>query len=132
MAPLILYALLGTLRQLQVGPTALISLLTGQALDAAGFLEENVPWKSSFEADFMSSGAHGWRSTTGFVGGSHQHSATWILGRVMKDGSFRPIFNGNLAFSIGFESFGLLFERAKWHFQARRAPFRLCGGLHVS
>ncbi|CAJ1336901.1 unnamed protein product [Effrenium voratum] len=32
-APLVLYSLLGTLRQLQVGPTALMSLLTGQALD---------------------------------------------------------------------------------------------------
>lgn len=37
-APLVIYALLGTLRQLQVGPTALISLLTGQALDAVNLL----------------------------------------------------------------------------------------------
>ncbi|CAE7688058.1 SULTR4, partial [Symbiodinium pilosum] len=37
-APLVLYAMLGTLRQLQVGPTALISLLTGQALDSVGLL----------------------------------------------------------------------------------------------
>eukprot|EP00913_Durusdinium_trenchii_P014733 g13821.t2 len=40
-APLVIYALLGTLRQLQVGPTALISLLTGQALDAVNLLGEN-------------------------------------------------------------------------------------------
>jgi len=39
-APLVLYAVLGTLRQLQVGPTALISLLTGQALDSVGLLGE--------------------------------------------------------------------------------------------
>lgn len=37
-APLVIYAMLGTLRQLQVGPTALISLLTGQALDAVNLL----------------------------------------------------------------------------------------------
>lgn len=39
-APLVLYSVLGTLRQLQVGPTALISLLTGQALDSVGLLGE--------------------------------------------------------------------------------------------
>eukprot|EP00930_Biecheleria_cincta_P020136 TRINITY_DN1520_c0_g1_i2.p1 TRINITY_DN1520_c0_g1~~TRINITY_DN1520_c0_g1_i2.p1 ORF type:complete len:745 (+),score=137.70 TRINITY_DN1520_c0_g1_i2:79-2235(+) len=33
--PLLAYALFGTIRQLQVGPTALMSLLTGAALDAA-------------------------------------------------------------------------------------------------
>jgi len=37
-APLLMYALLGTLRQLQVGPTSLMSLLTGSALDAAGYM----------------------------------------------------------------------------------------------
>ena len=37
-APLLLYVLFGTISQLQVGPTALISLLTGQALDAAGLV----------------------------------------------------------------------------------------------
>merc|ERR1719272_2754279 len=36
-APLILYALFGTIRQVQVGPTALMSLITGQALDSLGF-----------------------------------------------------------------------------------------------
>jgi len=35
-APLILYSLFGTIRQVQPGPTALISLLTGQTLDALG------------------------------------------------------------------------------------------------
>eukprot|EP00913_Durusdinium_trenchii_P018280 g17175.t1 len=40
-APLVIYALLGTLRQLQVGPTALISLLTGQALDAVNLLGDD-------------------------------------------------------------------------------------------
>jgi SulP family sulfate permease len=33
-APLIMYAFFGTIRQVQTGPTALMSLLTGQALDA--------------------------------------------------------------------------------------------------
>lgn len=93
MAPLILYALLGTLRQLQVGPTALISLLTGQALDAAGFLEENVSRKS-ISSHALESGAHGWRSTAGFVGGSHQRSAPWILGKMKKNQSFTPVFRG--------------------------------------
>lgn len=34
--PLMLYACLGSIRQIQVGPTALMSLLTGEALDSAG------------------------------------------------------------------------------------------------
>eukprot|EP00442_Polarella_glacialis_P026386 CAMPEP_0115072724 /NCGR_PEP_ID=MMETSP0227-20121206/14387_1 /TAXON_ID=89957 /ORGANISM="Polarella glacialis, Strain CCMP 1383" /LENGTH=694 /DNA_ID=CAMNT_0002459499 /DNA_START=14 /DNA_END=2098 /DNA_ORIENTATION=+ len=39
--PLIAYALFGSLRQVQVGPTALMSLLTGGALDAAGYIGED-------------------------------------------------------------------------------------------
>lgn len=35
-APLVVYTLLGTIRQVQPGPTALMSLLTAQALDSAG------------------------------------------------------------------------------------------------
>eukprot|EP00929_Paragymnodinium_shiwhaense_P031034 TRINITY_DN17476_c0_g1_i1.p1 TRINITY_DN17476_c0_g1~~TRINITY_DN17476_c0_g1_i1.p1 ORF type:complete len:738 (+),score=158.94 TRINITY_DN17476_c0_g1_i1:41-2215(+) len=37
--PLVTYAVLGTIRQLQVGPTALISLLTGAALDDVGLVD---------------------------------------------------------------------------------------------
>merc|ERR1719408_813368 len=36
-APLIVYSMFGTIRQVQPGPTALMSLLTGQTLDALGF-----------------------------------------------------------------------------------------------
>lgn len=39
--PLLMYGLFGTIRQLQVGPTALMSLLTGAALHSAGILEES-------------------------------------------------------------------------------------------
>lgn len=39
-APLVVYACLGTLRQLQAGPTALMSLLTGQALDHFGLEDD--------------------------------------------------------------------------------------------
>mmetsp|Transcript_96116 Transcript_96116/g.256921 ORF Transcript_96116/g.256921 Transcript_96116/m.256921 type:complete len:727 (+) Transcript_96116:45-2225(+) len=34
--PLVMYSLFGTIRQVQAGPTALMSLLTGSALDSAG------------------------------------------------------------------------------------------------
>jgi len=40
-APLVVYALLGTIRQVQPGPTALMSLLTAQALDAMGMLDDD-------------------------------------------------------------------------------------------
>jgi SulP family sulfate permease len=36
-APLVVYSIFGTMRQVQPGPTALVSLLTGQALDSLGF-----------------------------------------------------------------------------------------------
>jgi len=36
-APLLVYSLLGTIRQVQPGPTALMSLLCGQALDSLGY-----------------------------------------------------------------------------------------------
>eukprot|EP00928_Gymnodinium_smaydae_P087966 TRINITY_DN7212_c0_g1_i1.p1 TRINITY_DN7212_c0_g1~~TRINITY_DN7212_c0_g1_i1.p1 ORF type:complete len:837 (+),score=138.31 TRINITY_DN7212_c0_g1_i1:32-2512(+) len=36
--PLVVYALFGTIRQVQPGPTALMSLLTGQALDSMGLV----------------------------------------------------------------------------------------------
>mmetsp|Transcript_96115 Transcript_96115/g.256912 ORF Transcript_96115/g.256912 Transcript_96115/m.256912 type:complete len:723 (+) Transcript_96115:45-2213(+) len=37
--PLVMYAVFGTIRQVQAGPTALMSLLTGSALDAAGLTD---------------------------------------------------------------------------------------------
>eukprot|EP00931_Biecheleriopsis_adriatica_P060993 TRINITY_DN36650_c0_g2_i1.p1 TRINITY_DN36650_c0_g2~~TRINITY_DN36650_c0_g2_i1.p1 ORF type:complete len:776 (-),score=150.05 TRINITY_DN36650_c0_g2_i1:10-2028(-) len=40
-APLVAYSLFGTIRQVQPGPTALMSLLTGQALDQMGFLDDS-------------------------------------------------------------------------------------------
>lgn len=38
--PLLSYALTGSIRQAQVGPTALMSLITGGALDAAGYVND--------------------------------------------------------------------------------------------
>eukprot|EP00929_Paragymnodinium_shiwhaense_P010394 TRINITY_DN11500_c0_g3_i1.p1 TRINITY_DN11500_c0_g3~~TRINITY_DN11500_c0_g3_i1.p1 ORF type:complete len:824 (-),score=79.07 TRINITY_DN11500_c0_g3_i1:211-2556(-) len=38
--PLVVYAMFGTIRQVQPGPTALMSLLTGQALDSMGYEDE--------------------------------------------------------------------------------------------
>eukprot|EP00928_Gymnodinium_smaydae_P007314 TRINITY_DN12648_c0_g1_i1.p1 TRINITY_DN12648_c0_g1~~TRINITY_DN12648_c0_g1_i1.p1 ORF type:complete len:794 (+),score=182.90 TRINITY_DN12648_c0_g1_i1:83-2464(+) len=38
--PLVVYALLGTIRQVQPGPTALMSLLTGSALDSMGLVSD--------------------------------------------------------------------------------------------
>lgn len=40
-APLLVYALMGTIRQVQPGPTALMSLITGKALDSMGLLDPN-------------------------------------------------------------------------------------------
>jgi len=40
--PLVMYAAFGTIRQVQPGPTALLSLLTGQALDGLGLQEDNA------------------------------------------------------------------------------------------
>jgi SulP family sulfate permease len=39
-APLLAYSVFGTIRQVQPGPTALVSLLTGQALDSWGYTSE--------------------------------------------------------------------------------------------
>ena len=42
--PLLVYAMFGTMRQLQIGPTAVVGMLAGQALDSAGFFtdEEHI------------------------------------------------------------------------------------------
>lgn len=39
-APLLMYSLFGTIRQVQPGPTALMSLITGQALDGMGLVTD--------------------------------------------------------------------------------------------
>merc|ERR1719408_1031410 len=39
--PLVAYAVFGTIRQVQPGPTALMSLLTGQALDSMGLEDDS-------------------------------------------------------------------------------------------
>mmetsp|Transcript_15392 Transcript_15392/g.33313 ORF Transcript_15392/g.33313 Transcript_15392/m.33313 type:complete len:709 (+) Transcript_15392:139-2265(+) len=46
-APLIVYSLFGTMRQVQTGPTALMSLLTGQALDSMDILDKEMRIKGA-------------------------------------------------------------------------------------